>query len=741
MPEDTTTTGTVVVNGVNNDDPNDDGRYHGQIDEPGDRDWVRMWLESGTTYQVDMLGADNPWTEEENSWPLTLSGPQIAGIFREDREPGGPYPRGLPGPDGESTYDLYAAGPQSTALFRADVTGWHYVKVQSQSTTGTGTYAVQVWDLSDHRGAPAPALASALLVAEPGALGDDCATDPATECSVSAGGSARGEIEEADDRDWFSVAVAADRTYQIDVKGLSATDGGGTLANAGLLIREADGEALDRTSTTQGGASNNARHILRRGTHATLYLEVRGEDGGAGSYTVAVTDVTDRSVPEPLGQDFDNDPLNTTPGRVLVGGSVTGRLSDITDADRFLVTLEGEKTYRLDLRGADGGFDALPDPALRLRSTSTATPEVDNDNVSSTDANARIVHTVPAGEGGVFAIIALTKVAGSGSYTLSVTDTGQETTEPPDRPQNLAAAVNGDGSVTLSWEDPGDASITGHRILRRNRATDEAGVFTAINEDTGSPAASYVDRDVAADTRYAYRIEARNAAGLSLTSASARVNTPAENSPATGAPVITGTVQVGETLGADTSGIADADGLGSAVFAYQWMISLGAAGADIPGATEAAYTPVDADEGVALKVRVSFTDDAGNAETLTSAATAAVAGLAPEPLTAGFENTPSSHDGENVFTFELRFSEQFRLNYRTLRDHAFTVADGAVSKARRMEQGSNIHWRITVKPNSGSDVSIVLPVTSDCEDQGAICAKDGRMLSSRLELTVSGPGG
>ena len=138
---------------------------------------------------------------------------------------------------------------------------------------------------------------------------------------------------------------------------------------------------------------------------------------------------------------------------------------------------------------------------------------------------------------------------------------------------------------------------------------------------------------------------------------------------------------------------------------------------------------------------MSFTDDRGHEESLTSEPTAEAAGLPPEPLTARFENQPSSHDGENVFTFELRFSEQFHLSYRTLRDHAFTVTGGTVKKAKRMEQGSNIHWRITVRPDSNSEVSIVLPATTDCDQQGAICTDDGRELSNRNELTVSGPGG
>ena len=92
------------------------------------------------------------------------------------------------------------------------------------------------------------------------------------------------------------------------------------------------------------------------------------------------------------------------------------------------------------------------------------------------------------------------------------------------------------------------------------------------------------------------------------------------NSPATGAPTIDGKAQVGETLTADTSGIDDADGLTNAAFAYQWRRG----DAEIAGATSETYTLVSDDEGKTVKVRVSFTDDAGHAETRTSAATAAV---------------------------------------------------------------------------------------------------------------------
>ena len=211
----------------------------------------------------------------------------------------------------------------------------------------------------------------------------------------------------------------------------------------------------------------------------------------------------------------------------------------------------------------------------------------------------------------------------------------------------------------------------------------------------------------------------------------------ASNSPATGAPTITGTAQVGETLTASTTGISDTDGLTNVSYAYQWLTSRDA---EISGATSSTYTLVDSDEGKTVKVRLSFTDDAGNSEELTSAATDSVVAPRP-PLTAIFQSKPSSHDGQTTFTFELHFSEEFGLSYLTLRDQAFTVTGGTIAKARRLTRGSNIGWEITITPNADAGVTVVLPVTTDCAAEEAICTEDGRMLSESVEFTVSGPGG
>ena len=112
----------------------------------------------------------------------------------------------------------------------------------------------------------------------------------------------------------------------------------------------------------------------------------------------------------------------------------------------------------------------------------------------------------------------------------------------------------------------------------------------------------------------------------SLTSAATAAVEPRPNSPATGAPTISGTVRVGETLTAETSAIADADGMSGAVFIYQWLAN----DAEITGATGDTYTPVADDVGKAIKVKVSFSDDRKHQETLTSAATAAVTAAADD---------------------------------------------------------------------------------------------------------------
>ena len=212
----------------------------------------------------------------------------------------------------------------------------------------------------------------------------------------------------------------------------------------------------------------------------------------------------------------------------------------------------------------------------------------------------------------------------------------------------------------------------------------------------------------------------------------------APNSPATGAPTISGAARLDETLRAEVSAIADEDGLNNVEYTYQWIRNDGTTDTDIADATGDSYQLTKADIGKTIKVEVSFTDDSDHQESRTSAPTAEV--TAP-PLTASLHNQPASHSGQEVFTFQLHFSEEFELSFKVLRDHAFTVSGGTVVKAKRVQKGVNSKREIHVQPDGNGAVTIVLPITTGCGEEGAICTEDGRKLSNRLELTVSGPGG
>ena len=213
------------------------------------------------------------------------------------------------------------------------------------------------------------------------------------------------------------------------------------------------------------------------------------------------------------------------------------------------------------------------------------------------------------------------------------------------------------------------------------------------------------------------------------------------NSAPTGLPTITGTVQVGETLTASASGIADDDGLANATFAWQWIANDGNSDTNIAGATGSTYTLTAAEVGKMVKVRATFTDDGGKEETLVSDPTAAVTGV----LTARFESVPASHDGSSVFTLELAFTEAvfdgteaFDKN-RAIRD-ALEVTDGTLRGGRRVDPGAYDRWIVWIRPSGAGTVTVTLPETTGaCSETGAICTPDGEALSNAPTATVPGP--
>ena len=207
----------------------------------------------------------------------------------------------------------------------------------------------------------------------------------------------------------------------------------------------------------------------------------------------------------------------------------------------------------------------------------------------------------------------------------------------------------------------------------------------------------------------------------------------AANTLPTGLPAISGALGAGETLTASSNRISDADGLSGATFAWQWVSNDGTTDSDIPGATAATYALTSAEVGKTIKVRVSFTDDGGNEETLVSAATTAI----KPPLTVNFEMVPESQNANREIEVRLRFSDYVTLH------HAAIITGGVQSRSVRISPivsnphgiGATVYsvkfWNFQV-----GDASLRLRAPSGCEYLNQMCSLDGRRLSQDAEVTI-----
>ena len=85
---------------------------------------------------------------------------------------------------------------------------------------------------------------------------------------------------------------------------------------------------------------------------------------------------------------------------------------------------------------------------------------------------------------------------------------------------------------------------------------------------------------------------------------------------------------------------------------------INSAAAGVSGATAASYRLTEAEEGSVVSVRVSFTDDAGYAETLTSAATVAVAARPNRPATGAPTISGTAQVGETLTADVSAFADR-----------------------------------------------------------------------------------
>ena len=394
LPAGASTTGRVAVGDM----------ATGEIELEGDRDWFAVTLDADRTYRIDLEGSRNG--------AGTLCNPYLRGVHDAD----GVFITGTTDNDG-------GAGYNARVTFTADEAGTYYVAAGDYGTR-KGTYTLSVVDVTD--GIP-----------------DDFEAGTGTSGAVAVGGSATGEIDFYNDRDWFAVTLEANSTYQIDLEG-EDTDAG-TLKFPYLYgVHDADGVLIAGTTHHGGGVGCNSQVYFTAEDAGTYYVAAGSHRADEGTYKLSVAELAD-GIPDDFAAE------TGTSGAVTVGGSARGEIEVRGDRDWFAVELDAGKKYMIDLEGSSTGAGTLLDPYLRgVHDTDGNFIAGTTDNHGGVGLNGRVRFT--AEEAGTYYVAAGAGGYGyrRGTYKLSVTEV----------PDDFAAGTGTSGAVEVGGSVTSDIEIS-----------------------------------------------------------------------------------------------------------------------------------------------------------------------------------------------------------------------------------------------------------------------------------------
>nr|CRH07116.1 Exported protein of unknown function. Containing Cadherin domains [Candidatus Magnetococcus massalia] len=426
----------------------------GVIEESNDHDWFAVTLTAGTTYQIDLEGADTS--------KGSLVNPTFYGVYTS----AGSMVTGSADWNG-------GVGLNAQEIFTATSSGTHYLSAGSHLT---GSYTLSISET----------------------VADDYSEAASGSGSVSVGGSVTGEIEQGYDKDWFAVTLTAGTTYQIDLEG-SATSQGSLVNPTFYGVYTSAGSMITGSADWNGGVGLNAQEIFTATSSGTHYLSAGSHL--TGTYTLSIS--------EAIADDYSAAASGS--GTVSVGGSVTGEIEQAYDEDWFAVTLSAGTTYRIDLEGSDTSKGTLVNPTLHgIYDSNGSYIATSADWNSGFGLNAQELYT-PSSSGTYYLS------SGShltGTYTLSV-DTLANIQANNSAPTNItlsssSVTENEEGATvgTLSATDSDSGDTATFSIL-----TDSSGLFeiegTTLKLQSGSSA------DYESSSSYSLQLQVVDSAGES----------------------------------------------------------------------------------------------------------------------------------------------------------------------------------------------------------------------------------
>ncbi|MBS99629.1 MAG: hypothetical protein CMI01_13250 [Oceanospirillaceae bacterium] len=276
------------------------------------------------------------------------------------------------------------------------------------------------------------------------------------------------------------------------------------------------------------------------------------------------------------------------------------------------------------------------------------------------------------------------------SVRVSYTD-GAGATESVESESFLVENVNDEpaGSVSLLGEPmPGKLLSVDAELADLDGLGDFSYQWVRDGADiTGGTGSTYQLSDGDAASSISVRVSYIDGWGTPETVSSSSVVVGRVNHPPTGTVSITGQGLEGQPLTVSET-LADMDGLGS--FSYQWLRS----GQVLAEATGSTYTPVQADVGESVSVRVSYTDQLGSDESVESASIT-VANVNDTPVgSVEIDGTPTQGEMLNASASLSDEDGLGELAFQWLRDGS--PVGGATGSAYTLTQ-ADVESRVSVR--------------------------------------------
>lgn len=332
------------------------------LEEIGDRDWFRIDLTAGSSYEFSLEGAGTTTSLRD---PFLYLYDGSGNLIGSDDD------------GGEGLFSMLS--------FDADTAGTYFLGAGAYGDGLEGDYVIRSTQIT-------------------GGTDGDVPGDRSTTATLTDGQTLEGSIDVAGDTDWYGVNVTAGQTYQFSmVRGGSDAmdDPFLTLLNAQGNLIDLNDDANDRDSFIEFVATQNGRVFIAASAYDT------SQD--TGTYQLSLSSLSTAPVEVP---DNASTPFSLTPGQ-----EVEGLIDTPGDEDWYAVDIDAGVTYYFGMFRDDTGT-AVNDPFLVLYNADGSTIVEDDD--SGGELQSLIIFTSANSGRAYLSAETFNQTTDSGTYVISM---------------------------------------------------------------------------------------------------------------------------------------------------------------------------------------------------------------------------------------------------------------------------------------------------------------------------------